>query len=41
MNYLTTNESIDRKKQITYLLVSMEENEEMEVQDVLDELDKL
>ena len=40
-NYLTTNESNDRKKQITYLLVSRAENEAREVQDLLGEVDEL
>ena len=39
--YLTTSKSIDRKKQITYLLVNKAENEEREVQDDLDEVDEL
>ena len=39
--YSTTDKSNDRKKPRTYLLVSMSENKEREVEDVLDEVDEL
>ena len=41
MNYPKTEKVLKEKKQGTYLLVSMAENEETEVQDVLDEVDDL
>ena len=39
-NYPTTDKSVDRKKPITYLLVSMVLNKEREVE-IIDEVDEL